>query len=117
MKKKTKPIAEIEVPLEVAEGLGVLIDAWTEGRVLILPVKPGTTVYRVVDKCRPPFGVCPFEGGYGTSRCENGKDRGEHCRAYIEEEKYTVCLQNIGETVYITKEEAEKRRDKLNEKH
>ena len=94
-----------------------LLKAKGEGRVLILPVKPGTTVYRVVDKCRPRFQDCPYSGGYGGSRCPKAGESDERCCAYIEETKFTVCVMKIGESVFVTKEEAEKRRDKLNEKH
>ena len=102
---------------ETDKSLEDLLKAKAEGRVLILPCKPGDTVYRVVDKCRPRFQDCPYSGGYGWSRCPKAGESDERCHAYIEETKFTACVMKIGETVYITKEEAEKRRDKLNEKH
>ncbi len=91
-----------------------LLKAKAEGRVMILPCKPGTTVYRVIDKCKPPFDVCPWSGGRGTSRCPKAGEDDSRCGAYIEETQFSVCVMNVGKTVFLTKEKAEEERDRLN---
>lgn len=87
-----------------AERGHAIIEAEREGRLLILPCKEGETVYHVVGKCHPPFGTCPFDGGYGMDRCFGYKK----CDAYIEEIPFCVRDRNaVGKSVFLTREEAE----------
>lgn len=83
-----------------------------KSRFIELPCKVGDIVYRVIPKCDPDFGICPFDGGYGISRCrkdESGKYRNK-CDVYIEEIPFSLyVLNNIGKTVFLTREEAEKK--------
>lgn len=98
----------------IDESLEDVLKAKAEGRVLILPCKSGATVYRVVNKCKAGFTVCPYSGGYGYDRCPQPGESDERCRAYIEETKFTVCVMKIGENVFVTREEAENRKEELN---
>ena len=82
-----------------------------EKRLITLPVPLGTTVYRVVPRCNETITYCPFSGGYGTSRCKGN----EHCKAYIEEEPYSVYMYG-DKSVYIKKESAEKAVERLNKR-
>lgn len=81
-----------------------------KSRFIELPCKVGDTVFELIQKCDPPFGTCPFSGGYGISRCGFGDDnRYKNCGAYIKEIPFSLCsFYNIGKTIFLTKEEAEK---------
>jgi hypothetical protein len=72
--------------------------------VIVLPCKVGDTVYEIIAKCSAPWNYCAYNGGYGTSRC--GKNP---CEAYIKESKFALSdLENVGKTVFLTREQAEK---------
>ena len=86
-------------------------DAKNDGRLQILPVKPGDTLYMVNGPCVPPFGTCPFDGGYGTYRCGLGGE--DKCKAYISEVTYgDPMLNRIGDIYFATKKEAEEELEK-----
>ena len=80
-----------------------------EGRIIILPVPVGTTVYKVIPPCSG--NSCPYSGGYGTDRCDGYK----HCDAYIKEVSYSVSMYG-NKSIYIDREKAEKRCEKLNKR-
>lgn len=82
-----------------------------EGMIIILPVPVGTTVYKVIPPCREGMTYCPYSGGYGTRRCDGEK----HCGAYIEEVSYSVNMYR-DKSIYIDREKAEKRCEKLNKR-
>ena len=86
--------------LELNKKLKPYMDAEEHGRLVILPCKIGDKVFRVVSKC-PGAIQCPFEGGHGLDRCNN-------CDAFIKEESFCLfMLEDIGKTVFLTREEAE----------
>lgn len=86
--------------LELYEKLKPYADAEEQGRLVILPCKVGDKVFRVVPKCSASYVQCPFNGGYGIDRCNN-------CDAFIQEESfYLFMFEDIGETVFLTREEA-----------
>lgn len=83
-------------------------DAEEQGLLVRLPCRIGSTVYRVVEKCKPRGMDCPFEGGYGISRCHSSKDRYKFCGAYIEETRFELeMIDEIGKTVFLTRKEVE----------
>lgn len=75
-----------------------------QGTLIELPCKVGTVLYEIVPKCKSGLS-CPYNGGFGTSRCKNG------CGAYINETKFTFLSMRelIGKSLFLTREEAEKR--------
>lgn len=79
------------------------LKAEEEGRLLVLPRKPGSVVYTVVGKCRPDYTQCPFSGGYGTARCTQDNSR---CGPYVDMRLYNV-QEFPKEKCFDTKEEAE----------
>ncbi len=98
--------------LEEAEGqinndlppLEAVADYLIEHGVIVPPCKVGDTVYEIIPKCSAPWNYCAYNGGYGTSRC--GKNL---CEAYIKESKFALSdLENVGKTVFLTREKAEK---------
>ena len=77
----------------------ILADGWIR-----LPCKEGDTMYCIIPKCNAPYNYCPYNGGYGTARCDK-----EPCKAYIKEISFSLSdIENIGKTVFLTKEEAER---------
>jgi hypothetical protein len=87
--------------LELYGKLKPYADAEEQGRLVILPCKVGDKVFRVVPKCSASYVQCPFNGGYGIDRCNN-------CDAFIQEESfYLFMFEDIGKTVFLTREEAE----------
>lgn len=71
--------------------------------IIKIPVELGSTVYEVVPKCIPAFWECPFNGGYGKSRCDAGQ-----CNAYIRETKFDLKMYDEwNKTVFLTKEKAQ----------
>lgn len=86
---------------EIADKLAAFEDAEEQGRLAILPCKIGDKVFRLVPKCSASYIQCPFNGGYGLDRCNN-------CDAYIQEESFSLFMfEDIGKTVFLTREEAE----------
>lgn len=74
-----------------------------ENRLLILPVPVGQTVYRVHDRCRPPINACPFDGGFGISRCNGEKN----CKEYYEPVPFRIeSIAEWGINLFETEEEA-----------
>ena len=82
-----------------------------ENRLIVLPVPIGTTVYEVIPPCRETMTYCPYNGGYGTSRCDGEK----HCKAYIEEVPFDVGMYK-NRFIHTTRESAEKMVRRLNER-
>ena len=80
-----------------------------ENRLIVLPVPVGTIVYEVIPPCEETSTYCPYCGGYGTARCDGEK----HCKAYIEEVNYEVCMYG-NKSIYIHKDRAEKAVERLN---
>lgn len=87
----------------MTEEFNTILKAYKEDRLVILPVPLGSTVYRVVPKCRPSINECPFDGGQGMPRCNNGE-----CEPYIQELRLSMpMIGMLGVYVFTTKEEAE----------
>lgn len=85
----------------IYEKLTAYEDAEEQGRLVILPCKIGDKVFRVIPKCSGSYIHCPFEGGHGLDRCYN-------CDAFIKEESFCFFMfEDIGKTVFLTREEAE----------
>ena len=79
-----------------------------------IPVEIGTIVYEVTDRCHPDIFTCPFNGGYGYSRCSGGY---KHCKAYYEPVEFTLGMKDrIKKDIFLTEEEAIKAVEKLNRK-
>lgn len=79
--------------------------------IIEIPVELGSTVYEVVPKCIPAFLECPFNGGYGKSRCGTGQ-----CNAYIRETGFDLKMYDEwNKTIFSTKEKAQIFLDKHNE--
>ena len=97
--------------IEKLNRLAELEDKIEQGLMIELPCKVGTVLYEVIPKCKTSGLDCPYNGGYGTSRCKNG------CGAYIAEQKFTFLSMRelIGKTLFLTREEAEKRLKELQE--
>jgi hypothetical protein len=75
----------------------LLADGWIRP-----PCKVGDKLYCIIPKCNAPYNYCPYNGGYGTARCDK-----EPCKAYIKEISFSLSdIENIGKTVFLTKEEA-----------
>lgn len=84
-------------------------DHLIENGVILPPCKVGDTVYSIIAECNAPYNYCPYNGGYGTTRCDK-----EPCKAYVKESKFDVSdLENIGKTVFLTREEAEKKLEEM----
>lgn len=78
---------------------------------LSLPCPIGAVVYTVYEECDPEFGVCPFDGGYGTWRCSKGNEK---CGPYIQEVTFHAGLvDSVGKTLFVKKEDAEKKVENL----
>ena len=95
--------------IEKHNRLAEIEDKIEQGTLIELPCKVGTVLYEVIPKCTNGGLSCPYNGGYGTSRCKNG------CGAYIAEEKFTFLSmrEHFGKTLFLTREEAEKRLKEL----
>ena len=92
-----------------------IADYLLKNGVTVPQCKAGDTVYQVIEKCNPPFGVCIFSGGYGTDRCRN-KEHGDLCSPYIKEVKFNTNMCNrINDDIFLTYEEAEKTLKKIEE--
>ena len=78
-------------------------------RLIVLPVPLGTVVYEVVPPCKEPSMTCPYNGGYGTARCNGYK----YCKAYIVEVMYELWMYG-NKSIYIHKDRAEKAVERLN---
>ena len=80
-------------------------------RVIVLPCRIGDPVFEVVPDCVEGFETCPFCGGRGSERCNK-----KPCIAHIEKKKFTLHdYAEIGKTLFLTREEAEKRLNDENE--
>jgi hypothetical protein len=76
-------------------------------RVLLdLPADLGSIVYIVYDRCTADTSNCPYNGGYGLSRCGKGK---EHCGPYYEPVTFTLDFYFSNKNkhnIYLTEQEA-----------
>lgn len=79
---------------ELLESLSWYESADEAGLLYLLPAPLGSDVFVVHDKCKPAFGVCPFDGGYGIERCTHGGKQYGHCKAYYE--PTTLTIDNVG---------------------
>ena len=82
----------------------IIADKLLANGVIVPPCKVGDVVYEIIPKCSAPWNYCPYNGGYGTSRCDKNP-----CKAYIKESKFALSdLENVSKTVFLSREEAEK---------
>lgn len=106
-KQRKRLIEILSQPIFPKKGVDpaeVVADYLLDNGVLVPPCKVGDTVYQIIPKCSPAFGMCPYNGGYGTARCDKGP-----CKAHIKEISFSLSdIENIGKTVFLTREEAEK---------
>ena len=102
---ETKVTEMISTPLALEEWLGVYANYLLTNGVIVPPCKVGDKVHKIIPKCTAPSSLCPYSGGYGTSRCGKGD---ENCNAYIEVIPFTLSLlDRMNVDVFLTKEEAE----------
>ena len=93
----------IKFALETNKRAHKMLKAQEEGLVVVLPCKLGTPVFEVVPSCEGGLG-CPFNGGYGTQRCDRHNTR---CKAYIDVKKFDYyMLHQWGTTIFLTHDEA-----------
>lgn len=87
------------------EGATIAADALLENGVIVPPCKVGDTVYIPYDECNG-YG-CPYMGDYGNWRCKyKGQDR---CKPFIDERPFELSMLNdLGKTVFLSREAAEK---------
>lgn len=77
-----------------------------------IPVELGTIVYEVIEPCDGHD--CPFNGGYGKSRCDGYK----HCKAYYQPVPFTLCIKDcVGKDIFLTEKEAAEAVQKLEDKY
>lgn len=109
MKKRlTKLIQQIENEISKKDA-EFLAENLIERGVIYLPCKIGDPVFEVVPECNVGIKYCPFCGGIGFERCIK-----KPCIAYIEEKKFTLFDYNeIGKTLFLTREKAEKKLEKM----
>lgn len=83
----------------------MLIDYLLTNGVIVPPCKEGDKVYKLMPKCTVTIEWCPYNGGYGTARCDK-----EPCEAYVKEICFSLTdIKYIGKTIFLTKEEAERK--------
>lgn len=87
------------------------IKADKEGRLVILPFAPGTTLYQIVPKCNGGP-VCPHNEGCGLERCGNIRDA--KCDTYIKEVSYKKPVIDI-HGYYTSEQEAQQFLDQIKE--
>ena len=77
-------------------------DLKKQGLLITLPCKLGTIVYKIVPACNARYDVCPYQGGYGSSRCDK-----EPCEAYIQEVPFDITMISlVNKTIFVKKEKA-----------
>lgn len=80
-----------------------LVKAEREGRLIVLPCKPGDTVYEVVPACDGNYDFCTYRGGRGNFRCASNM-----CGGYVVEVPFDALFRHmIGKTLFLTRTEAE----------
>lgn len=99
-----------------SERLAEYEDLEEQGKLLRLPCKVGTRIYKIVYCLDREFcGCCLDDYGYGC-KCEYYDDESDTClNKIIENARYEIIskqfnfdmISNFGKTVFITKEEAE----------
>jgi len=78
-------------------------DAQEQERLVELPCAVGSTVYKIVDRCKPRFGECQYSGGHGTGRC--GK---MPCKEHIASVEFLLSdVNHIGKFIFLTRQQAE----------
>lgn len=99
---RTESAERLEIIREIqTDRLRELVEADRDGRIVVLPCKVGTSVWRVYDDCG-------FSGGCGTKRlCSGCKYR----NLFVEEQAFCLSMlsQNgkLGHPYYKTREAAE----------
>ena len=82
----------------------IIADHLIANGVIVPPCKVGSIVYCIIPKCNAPYNYCPYNGGYGTARCDK-----EPCKSYIKESIFSLSdMESIGKTVFLSREEAER---------
>lgn len=90
-------------PIVLTEHIIELLNAEQEGRLIVLPCKPGDTVYEVVPACDGNYDFCTYLGGRGNFRCASNM-----CGGYVVEVPFDALFRHmIGKTLFLTREEAE----------
>lgn len=101
---------------DVEQRLGEYEDLEEQGLLLRLPRKIGNAVYEVIDylDCKYDYN-CPLSFSQGAYDCENGLHcRHEYKKYFVSEAKFNHhMIDEIGKTVFLTKEEAEKKLKEL----
>ena len=101
---------------DVEQRLGEYEDLEEQGLLLKLPCKIGNAVYEVIDylDCKYDYN-CPLSFSQGAYDCENGLHcRHEYKKYFVNEAKFNHhMIDKIGETVFLTKEEAEQKLKEL----
>ena len=88
----------------VCERLGEYEDAEEQGLILHLPCKVGTPVYMIASDCGGDTLDCRYRDCEGCS----------YLYSFVEENKFdTYMVDDIGKTVFLTKEEAEQALQKM----
>ena len=81
--------------------LAELEDMEEQGKLLILPCKPGDTVYVIDDDCECP-GDC-----YQSQTCKSCEYRNLHIEEYVATLKFIVeNIDNFGKTVFLIDQES-----------
>lgn len=121
IKKQAKELFGVEIEdagqfLREVKATQSKLDAYERedrnGTLLHLPVPLGAPVFEVYDKCNPGYLDCPYDGGYGTSRCIDRK-----CKAYYEETEFDLTLLNyLGVTVFLSEIDAQDAVERMNNK-
>ena len=85
----------------------ILADHLLSNGVIVPPCIEGTTVYKIYRKCKGSMDGCLYNGGFGIWRCHYKNEC--RCDGFIDETKFELCmLKDVGKTVFLTREEAEK---------
>lgn len=81
--------------------LAELEDMEEQGKLMILPCKPGDTVYVIDDDCECP-GDC-----YQSQTCKSCEYRNLHIEEYVATLKFIVeNIDNFGKTVFLIDQES-----------
>ena len=95
-----------EALAEKSKELRALKDAEEQGLILHLPCKVGTPVYMIASDCGGDTLDCRYRDCEGCS----------YLYSFVEENKFdTYMVDDIGKTVFLTKEEAEQALQKMKE--
>lgn len=77
-----------------------------------IPVELNTTVYECHERCDGYD--CPYNGGYGKSRCSDKK----HCGYYYTGVPFSLCMKDrVNKDIFLKEEDAQKWVEKKTEKY